>query len=78
MRGITSTDIMWLVDDSQLEAIVRNVSSTLDDMYLYMDSYTIDQLSVTDNEKVYQCKVSIDANPLLNVNDTFVLNVTGK
>ena len=79
VRGITSTVyIMWLVDDSQLEVTVRNVSSSLDDMIIYMDSYTIDQLSETDNEKVYQCKVLIDSNPLVNASDAFMPNVTGK
>ena len=79
MRGITSTVyIMWLVDDSLLETTVRNISSTLDGMQIYMDSYTINQLSITDNENVYQCKVLIDTKPLVNDSDTFILNVTGK
>ena len=78
VRGITSrVDIMWIVDDS--EPITVNVSSKLDDMWkIYMDSYTINQLSETDNGKVYQCKVLINSNPSVMANDTFTLNVTGK
>ena len=79
MRGITSTVyITWLVEDTPLETTVRNISSTLDGMQIYMDSYTIHQLSVTDNENVYQCKVLIDSKPLVNGSDIFILNVTGK
>ena len=79
MRGITSTVyITWLVEETPLETTVRNISSTLDGMQIYMDSYTIHQLSVTDNENVYQCKVLIDSKPLVNGSDIFILNVTGK
>ena len=79
MRGITSTVyITWLVEDTPLETTVRNISSTLDGMQIYMDSYTIHQLSVTDNENAYQCKVLIDSKPLVNGSDIFILNVTGK
>ena len=76
VRGITSSvDIMWLVDDSLLE--IADVTS--DDMQLYMTSYIIDQLSVTDNERVYQCKVLINSSDaLVMASDNFTLNVTGK
>ena len=79
VRGITSrVDIMWLVDDSELYPItVDDVSSTMDDMQLFMDSYTIDQLSATDDGKVYQCKVLIDSDPIVMATDSFTLNVTG-
>ena len=80
VRGITSrVDIMWLVDDSLLEIAVPDISSTSDDMQLYMTSYTIDQLSATDNERAYQCKVLINSREtLVTANDNFTLNVTGK
>ena len=77
VRGITSTvDIMWLVDDLMLEIADVNISLTSDDMQLYVTSYTIDQLSATDNERIYQCKVLINA--LVMASDNFTLNVTGK
>ena len=81
VRGITSrVDITWLVNDVELETI-RNVdlsSPTDDETQLYMDSYTIDRLSVNDNENVYQCEVLIDSDPLVMATDNFTLNVTGK
>ena len=81
VRGIISrVDIMWLVDDSPLENIADpDVSNTSDGMRLYMTSYTINQLSATDNERVYQCNVLINSsNVSVMANDNFTLNVTGK
>ena len=70
---------MWLVDDSLLEIADPDISSTSDGMQLYMTSYTIDQLSATDNERAYQCKVLINSSEtLVTANDNFTLNVTGK
>ena len=79
VRGVTSTvNITWIVDDLELEPITVVVSSTVDDMQLYMNIYTIDQLNVTSNETIYQCKVVIDSDQLVNASDTFKLNITGK
>ena len=80
VRGIISrVDIMWLVDDSLLEIADSDVSTTSDGIQLYMTSYTINQLSATDNERVYQCNVLINSsNVLVMAFDNFTLNVTGK
>ena len=80
VRGITSTvNITWIIDDLELEQITDvDVSSLMDDMQLYMSNYTIDQLNVTNNETIYQCKVVIDSDQLVNASDTFKLNITGK
>ena len=79
VRGITSTvNITWMVDDLEFEPITVVVSSPMNDMQLYMNIYTIDQLNVTNNETIYQCKVVIDSDQLVNASDIFRLNVTGK
>ena len=80
VRGITSTvNITWVVDDLELEPItVVDVSSLMDDMQLYTHIYTIDQLNVTNNETIYQCKVVIDSDELVNASDIFKLNIIGK
>ena len=80
VRGITSTvNITWIVDELEFEPItVVDLSSPMDDMQLYTHNYTIDQLNVTNNETVYQCKVVIDGDELVNASDTFKLNITGK
>ena len=78
VRGINSiVNITWLRDGSKLEMQdIENVTS--DNMQLYMTSYTIDHLSVTDNERVYQCRVLIHSNTVVMASDNFTLNVTGK
>ena len=79
VRGITSTvNITWMVDDLEFEPITVVVSSPMNDMQLYMNIYTIDQLNVTNNETIYQCKVVIDSDELVNASDTFKLNIIGK
>ena len=56
-----------------------NISSILNEMQLYITSYTIDQSSTTDNERVYQYKVLINSSgALVTASDNFTLNVTGK
>jgi len=78
VRGINSTvNITWLRDGSELEIQdIENITS--DNMQLYMTSYTIDHLSATDNERVYQCRVLIYSNTVVMASDNFTLNVTGK
>ena len=79
VKGITSAvDIMWLVDGSQLEIADPDVSLTSDNLRLYLASYTIDQPSESDNERVYQCKVRISSDLLVMASDNFTLNITGK
>ena len=80
VRGITSrVDIMWLVDGSEI-TVIRDIDvfTISNGMQLYVDSFAIKQLNVTDNGKVYQCKVLINSDPLVMATDSFTLNVTGK
>ena len=79
VRGITSrVDIAWSSDDTELRRI-NDVSSTImDNSPVYTDSYTISQLSTTDDGRVIQCEVVIIANPLIQEVDNIALDVTGK
>jgi len=57
-------DIVWSSDGEELKRITGlSVNSTTNNMAVYMDSYTIQQLSVTDNSKVIQCEIVINVNP---------------
>ena len=79
VRGITSrVNIVWLVNDMELETVTDvDVSSSMDDdMQQYMVSYIINQLSVDDNENVYQCVVRVD-NDLVMAADNVTLTITG-
>ena len=48
------------------------------DSSLYTNSYTIPQLSTTDDGRVIQCEVVVNASPSVMANDSITLDVTGK
>ena len=75
VRGITSrVDIVWRDDDG---TVLRRTNDTAaDNSLVYTDSYNISQLSTTDNGRVIQCEVVINASPL--VSDSITLDVTGE
>ena len=75
VRGITSrVDIVWSSGDTVLRRIEGVSSTTL----VYTDSYTISQLSTTDDGRVIQCEVVINASPLVMASDSVTLDVTGE
>ena len=79
VRGITSrVDIVWSSVGTVLRRI-NNVSSTImDNALVYRDSYTISQLSTTDDGRVIQCEVVINTNPPIQDDDNIALYLTGK
>jgi len=79
VRGITSrVDIVWSRDGLRLEAARRvAVSYPRDNLALYTFSYTIPQLSITDDGRVYQCEVVINTSPPISSTDSITLDVTG-
>jgi len=79
VRGITSTvDIIWSSDGRELVRMEGvNVSSTTDNSVAYTDSYSISQLSTTDDGREYQCEVVINTSPPVTANDSVILNVMG-
>ena len=79
VRGITSSvDIVWNSGGMELERM-NNVSSTkMDNSLVYTHSYTISQLSTTDDGRVIQCEVVINASPSVMATDSITLDVTGE
>ena len=77
MRGITSrVDIVWSSGGMELERM--NVSSTtMDNSLVYTHSYTISQLSPTDDGRVIQCEVVINASPSVTATGNITLDVMG-
>ena len=77
VRGITSrVDIVWRSNGTELEGM--NVSSTtISNSTVYTGSYTISQLSTTDDGRVIQCEVVINANPPVTATDSITLDVMG-
>ena len=79
VRGITSgVDIVWSSDGTELERM-NDVSSTMmGNSLVYTDSYTISQLNTTDDGRVIQCDVVINANPPVMASNNITLDVTGE
>ena len=68
VRGITSrVDIIW----SSNGTVLRTVSG-------YSDSYTITQLSTTDEDRIYECMVVINTSPPITAISSVRLDVNSK
>ena len=79
VRGITSrVDIVWSSDGRVLRRINGATATTLDTSLVYTDSYTISQLSVTDDGRVIQCEVVINTSPSVMASDSIILDVTSE
>ena len=79
VRGIKSTvDVKWRSDDIELERSINIKLNTTNNSMLFKDTYTISQLSTADEDKTYQCEVSINTLSPVTGYDNVTLNVTGK
>ena len=78
VRGITSrVDIVWSSNDIVLRRINDTIATTMDSLLVYTDSYNISRLSTTDDGRVIQCEVMINASPPVMATDNITLNVMG-
>ena len=79
VRGITSrVDIVWSSNGTELERMNNVSSTTTGNSLVYTDSYTISQLSTTDDGRVIQCEVVINTSPPVITSDSITLDVMGK
>ena len=79
VRGITSrVDTVWSSNGLDLETVEANVSSITNNSVEYTAYYTIVQLNETDDGRVYQCKVVINASPSVMTDDNITLNTISK
>ena len=79
VRGISSrVDIVWSSDGMELDKTNSTTPTTMDNSLVYRDSYTISQLSTTDDGKVIQCKVVINTSPSVMADNNVTLDVTGE
>ena len=75
VRGISSrVDIVWSSGGTVLRR-TNDVSSTT---LVYTDSYTISQLSTTDEGRMIQCEVVINGSPSVMASNSITLDVTGE
>ena len=78
VRGITSrVDIVWSSNGTELERMNDVSSTTMNNSLVYTDSYTISQLSTSDEGRVIQCGVVINESPSVMASDSTTLDVTG-
>ena len=68
---------MWSSDGTELERINDVTSTTMDNSLVYTDSYTISQLSTTDEGRMIQCEAVINASPSVMASSSITLDVTG-
>ena len=79
VQGITSrVDIVWSSGGTELQRMNGVLSTTMDNSLVYIDSYTISQLSTTDDGRVIQYEVVINTNPPVQEIDNIVLDMTRK
>ena len=81
VRGITSeVNIVWKSDGYEINR-TNEINLTLMEngtSLMYMNSYTIAQLSSSDKDKIYYCELVISSHPIVAVNSSILLNVTSK
>ena len=76
VRDITSrVDIVWSSNGIVLRRINGTIATTMENSLVYTDSYNISQLSTTDDGRVIQCEVVINASPSVMATDNITLNV---
>ena len=78
VSSITSrVDIVWNSNSKVLRRINSITPIILNSSLLYRDSYTISQLSTTDDGRVIQCEVVINTSPPVMATDSITLDVIG-
>ena len=79
VRGIASrVDIVWSSGGTVLRRMNDTTATTMDNSLVYTNSYSISQLSTTDEDRMIQCEVVINASPLVMASNSVILDVTGK
>ena len=78
VRGITSSvDIVWSNGGMELERMNNVSSTTMNNSLAYTHSYTISQLSTTDDGRVIQCEVVINSSPSVTATYSITLDIMG-
>ena len=77
VRGITSrVDIVWNSDGTELQRMNNVSSTTMNNSLVYTDSYTISQLSTTDEDRVIECEV-VTNESFVGIGNNITLDVNG-
>ena len=78
VRGVNiKVNIVWSTNSIVLRRINDTTATTMVNSLVYTDSYNISQLRTTDDGRVIQCEVVINASPQVMATDNITLNVMG-
>ena len=69
---------MWSSDGMELNRTDNISSTTVDNSFVYTDSFAISQLSTDDEGRDYWCEVVINSDPTVANNTNVTLDVSGK
>ena len=80
VRGVTSdVEIVWRRGNAMVQTTHLTVAdATVNNLLVYRDSYTISQLSTSDDDIMYKCRLVIRANPAVKADTAVILDVTGE
>ena len=74
----SGVDIIWSDSNGELNRTTDVTSYMMGSDSVYTDSYTISQLSTTDEGRMIQCEVVINISPPVMASDSITLDVTGE
>ena len=74
----SAVDIIWSDSNGELNRTNDVTPSTVGSDSVYTDSYTISQLSTTDEGRVIQCEIVINTSPSVMASNNVTLDVTGE
>jgi len=78
VRGITSSvDIVWRRGNNNVKQIENPSSTTVNNLLLYIDTYTISPLSTDDDGRDYECRLVLRTFPVIRSSDIITMGVTG-
>ena len=69
---------MWNSGGKVLRRINGTTATTMGNSQVYIEVYTISQLNTTDDGRVIQCEVVINASPSVMATDSITLDVIGE
>ena len=71
-------DTVWSSNGLDIKTVEADVTSITNISVEYTAYYTIEQLNETDDGRVYQCKVVIDASSPIIADENITLHTTSK
>ena len=80
VRGVTSdVEVVWRRGNTIVQTTrVTAATTSLENLLVYRDSYTISRLNTSDDDIEYRCGLAIHASSVVKAETTVTLHVTGE